>query len=300
MRMVSRTLTIEVEAAAHRDAQPIDSVRHPVARRIADVLRNRSDKPRVIVIDAENIAQAASSGIRLDSLYGTHSAVSDLASLMQVAGDMPHHILEDRVAGELFGDQKRFRVFALARAPRTPLLADLRETSGDLVVLDGVRLVGNIGAIARMACALGAAGMILLDSGLRTTYDRRLIRASRGLVFSIPIVLAERMECIEFLRHERVSVATLSADAESPLHAIRSVTNRLAVVLGGERDGVSKDLSSLAHHHYSISMAPEVESLNVSVTAGIALYEHGAGSEATRSDTSCLRANASAARTENG
>ncbi|MBO1902650.1 hypothetical protein J4H92_11905 [Leucobacter weissii] len=296
--MSSRTLTIE--AAAHSDAQPIDSVRHPVARRVADVLRNRSDKPRVIVIDdAENIAQAASSGIRVDSLYATRSAVSDLTSLVQVADDVPHHILEDRVAGELFGEQKRARAFALARAPRAPLLADLRETSGDLVVLDGVRLVGNIGAIARTACALGAAGIILLDSGLRTTYDRRLIRASRGLVFSIPIVLAERRECIEFLRHEQVSIATLSAEAESPLHAIRSVTNRLAVVLGGERDGVSQDLSSLADHHYSISMAPEVESLNVSVTAGIALYEHGAGSEATPTDTGCLRADASAVRKEN-
>jgi rRNA methylases len=276
--MVSRTVTIE--APAHSEAQAIDSVRHPVARRIADVLRNRSNKPRVFVIDdAENVEQAIASGIRLDSVYVTHSAASDLSTLLPVDDDVPKYILEDRVAGELFGDQKRPRVFALARAPRTPVLDDLRGTRGDLVVLDGVRLVGNIGAITRTACALGAAGLILLDSGLRTTLDRRLIRASRGLVFFLPIVLAERRECTEFLRHERISIATLSADAESPLRWLRSVADRVAIVLGSERDGVSHDLDQLANHRYSIPMTPGVESLNVSVTAGIALYEHGAGQE---------------------
>ncbi len=147
-------------------------------------------------------------------------------------------------------------------------------------MLDGVRMVGNIGAITRTASALGAAGVIVLDSGLRTTFDRRLIRASRGLVFSLPVVLASRTECAGFLQREKVRIATLSADAESPLHAIRSVTDRIALILGSERDGVSQGFDDLANHRFSIPMKPGVESLNVSVAAGIALYEHAAGQEA--------------------
>ncbi len=276
MRMAASTVTSE--APAYSEAQAIDSVRHPVARRIADVLRNRSSRPKIVLIDdAENIEQAIASGLQLDSLYSTaRSIASDQSNPQHVSDDVPHYLLDDRVASELFGGQKHARVFALARAPRTPVLDDLRGTRGDLVVLDGVRLVGNIGAITRTACGLGAAGIILLDSGLRTTFDRRLIRASRGLVFSLPIVLASRTECAEFLQHERISIATLSADAESPLRTIRSVTDRIAIVLGSERNGVSQGLNDLANHRYSIPMTPGVESLNVSVAAGIALYEHGA------------------------
>lgn len=266
------------EAPLHSEAQAIDSVRHPVARRIADVLRNQSSRPKIILIDdAENIEQAIASGIQLDSLYGTARSIASDQIIPHVGDDVPRYLLDDRVASDLFGGQKHARVFALARAPRTPVVDDLRGTRGDLVVLDGVRLVGNIGAITRTACALGAAGIILLDSGLRTTLDRRLIRASRGLVFSLPIVLASRTECAEFLQHERISIATLSADAESPLRTIRSVTDRIAIVLGSERNGVSQGLNDLANHRYSIPMTPGVESLNVSVAAGIALYEHGAG-----------------------
>lgn len=276
MHMAASTITSK--APTDSDARAIDSVRHPVARRIADVLRNRSSKPRTVVIDdAENIEQAIASGIRLDSLYITRSAASDQSASPHVGDDVPRYLLDDRVASELFGDQKHARVFALARAPRTPGLDDLRGTRGDLVVLDGVRLVGNIGAITRTSCALGAAGIILLDSGLRTTLDRRLIRASRGLVFSLPVVLASRAECTEFLQQERVSIATLSAEAESSLRSIRSVSDRIAIVLGSERSGVSQDLHDLANHRYSIPMTPGVESLNVSVAAAIALYEHGAG-----------------------
>src|SRR5699024_3645568 len=120
----------------------------------------------------------------------------------------------------LFGDRKCSRVFALARAPRRPKLRDLNGTKGDIIILDGVRIDGNIGAITRTACALDAAGVVLIDSGLRTTLDRRLIRASRGLVFAPPVILATRAECIEFIGQERITLATLSADAVDPLRSI--------------------------------------------------------------------------------
>jgi TrmH family RNA methyltransferase len=264
--------------ATHAPAtvQRIDSARHPAARRLADVLRSRSEKPKVFVLDdLENIGQAVACGIELDSLYATESAVENgTPGFDGVDPDVPVHIVDDAVARSLFGGQKQSRIFALAHSPRSPKLSDLIETTGDIIVLDGVRLVGNIGAITRTACALGAAGIILLESGLRTTLDRRLIRASRGLVFATPVILASRRECAEFIRREQLTVAALSADAVDALSSIGAVTSRLAIVLGGERDGVSSELDALTTHRYAIPMTPNVESLNVSVATGIALYEH--------------------------
>lgn len=270
---------IEMAEPARETVHAIDDTRHPAVRRVADVLRARSGRPRVFLIDdTENIEQALACGIALDSLYVTGAAIDGgLPAPIGVGPDVPLHVLDETVARTLFGERRSARVFALAHAPRPPRLRDLAGAAGDVVVLDGVRIVGNIGAITRTACALGAAGVVLLDSGLRTTLDRRLVRASRGLVFATPVVLARRAECIDFIRQERLTVAALSADAAAPLSTIRRVEERLALVLGGERDGVSPDLAAVATRHYAIPMTPRAESLNVSVAAGIALYERGLG-----------------------
>lgn len=262
------------EGPALNAVRGIDSIRHPVVRRVADVLRSRSGNPRIFVLDdQENIEAALASGIRLDSLYVTGSAHRRPA-LIDVDPDVPVHFLDDAVARALFGEQKRSRVFALAHAPRPAHLQDLSGAAGDIIVLDGVRLVGNIGAITRTACALGAAGVILVDSGLRSALDRRLIRASRGLVFAVPVILASRAECVDFLRREGLPVAVLSAEAAEPLSSIRTDGRSLALVLGGERHGVPSEWEALTDRRYAIPLTPNVDSLNVSVTAGIALYEH--------------------------
>lgn len=269
------TATTRTEAGS--PATVIDSPRHPVARRISDVLRSRSGKPTTFVIDDhENIAQAVAQGIRLDSLYVAESPTKP--AFWEVADldpGVPAYGLSPEVVRALFGEQKLSRCFALAHAPRPPRLRDLTGSPGDIVVLDGVRLVGNIGAITRTACALGAAGVVLLDSGLRTVLDRRLIRASRGLVFAVPVILATREQFTGFVAREDLALASLSADAPIGLNSIRRVRERLALVMGGERDGVSPQLDALTDHRYAIPMASHAESLNVSVAAGIALYEHG-------------------------
>lgn len=266
------------DAPATTDERMLDDVRHPLVCRVADVLRSRSRAPRTFLIDdRDNIEQAVACGIELDSLYATGSAAPELAALAEGQPHVPFHVIDDPVAVRLFGEQKRSRVFALARAPRPSRLRDLRGAAGDVVVLDGVRLVGNMGAIARTACALDASGVVLLDSGLRSALDRRLIRASRGLVFATPVVLADRAEFVDFVRREELPVAALAADAAQPVEAIRGVTDRLVIALGGERTGISPEVDALTTHRYSIPMAPHVESLNVSVAAGIALHEHRAG-----------------------
>lgn len=256
--------------------QVIDSLRHPVVRRVADVLRSRSARPKVFVIDdGENIQQALRCGVRLDSLYVTEDVErAALPILTAIPYSVPRHVLSSGVVKTLFGVEKAARTFALARRPRQPTLRDLFARPGDIVVLDGVRLVGNIGAITRTACALGAAGLVLVDSGLTTTLDRRLVRASRGLVFAIPVVLARRRELTEHVRRGKLAVATLTADAPDPITAIAAVPERLALVLGGERRGVSNEIDAVTTHRYAIPMTGDVESLNVSVAAGIALYEH--------------------------
>ncbi|SJM68217.1 TrmH family RNA methyltransferase [Gulosibacter sp. 10] len=252
-------------------AERVDSASHPAARRVRDVLRS-TGRPRTIVIDdEENIDRALRCGVPIDSLYFAEGS-PPRSSLLAEREGVQAFALAGSITRDLFGDGKRARVFALARAPRPARLSRLRGGSGDLVVLDGVRLMGNIGAIIRTAHALGADGAVLLDSGLRSVFDRRLIRASRGLVFSLPVVLCTPEEFSGFVREEGLPLAVLDSRQGRPPDALRPVPGRIGLVLGSERSGHSAQLDELAELRCSIPMRPGVDSLNVSVAAAIALF----------------------------
>jgi len=252
----------------------VDEARHPVARRIADVLRGSGGQQRTFLIDdEENIRQAIRYGVHLDSVYRTGQGSMDRSLRAAIPAGIPCHVLSDDVARTLFGGEKRSRVFALGRRPALPELSDLTGRPGDIVVLDGVRLMGNIGAVTRTACAFDAAGVVLVDSGLTSTVDRRLVRASRGKVFAVPVILATAQQLQSYLHRHDIPLVSLTPRAASPLSAAGRIDRRLALLLGGERRGASASLESSATRRYHVPMSPDVESLNVSVAAAIALYE---------------------------
>lgn len=251
----------------------IDDISHPVVRRVADVMRSTAPRPRTLIVDdEENIRQAIAAGVQIDSLYAT-PGVELGAEFQTDVTAAPLHLVQDNVMKGLFKAEKRSRVFALARAPKPATWDDVTARGGDLIVLDGVRIAGNIGAIIRSACAFDAAGIILLDSGLSNVFDRRLIRASRGLAFSIPMIIADGSELAEFLRAEHIPLASLAADGDAPLWSIGAAAERIALLMGSERSGASAELENLADWRCSVPMSPGIESLNVSVATGIALYE---------------------------
>ncbi|GAB2957501.1 RNA methyltransferase [Micromonospora polyrhachis] len=253
----------------------VDEARHPVARRIADVLRASGGNQRIFLVDdQENIEQAIRCGVRLDSVYRTMGqAAMDDSLCAAIPAGIPCHVLADDVARVLFGADRRSRVFALAHRPPRPELSDLTDRPGDIVVLDGVRLPGNIGAVTRTACAFDAAGVVLVDSGLTSTVDRRLVRASRGMVFAVPVVLATGQQLRSYLHRHDIPLVSLSPRASAPLSAAGRIGRRLALLLGSEKRGASASLENSASRRYHVPTSPDVESLNVSVAAAIALYE---------------------------
>lgn len=260
---------------------PIEDPRHPVARRIADVLRSSGGRSRTIVIDdVENIATAVQYGVVLDSVYCAPGGEEQCRSRLGSQPTTPLYVLSNRVNRSLFGKGRRSRVFALAKAPRPRRLTDLHDRPGDIVILDGVRTTGNIGAITRSACAFGAAGVVLVDSDLSQVSDRRLIRASRALVFALPVILAAVEEVQDLLQSEQVPLVGLKPHASTTLRSIHAIESRLGLLLGSERSGASTRLEGMVTQEVAISMTSGVESLNVSVAAAIALHERR-GSQAS-------------------
>lgn len=115
-----------------------------------------------------------------------------------------------------------------------------------------MKIVGNIGAIVRTSFALGAAGIVLVDSDLTTIADRRLIRASRGYVFSLPIVLASRADAIAHFRRTGVPLIAFDTEGDLAVSDLRDADEQLALVLGSEKTGTSRSFESIASHCVSI------------------------------------------------
>lgn len=162
-------------------------------------------------------------------------------------------------------------VIALVR-PRPHTLADLRLPHSPLIlVIEGVEKPGNLGAMLRTCDAAGVDAVIVCDTKT-DVYNPNAIRSSVGTVFTNQIAVAPAAEVISFLaeRHITSYAAELAA---STTHYEQDFTSAAAIVVGDEATGLSPLWMQAASQHIKIPMLGRIDSLNVSVSAAVLLYE---------------------------
>ena len=140
-----------------------------------------------------------------------------------------------------------------------------------VVVLESVEKPGNLGAILRTAEAAGVDAVIVCDP-LTDVYNPNLIRASIGGVFSVPVAVCTSQECIAFLKEHKIRILTaqLQDSYEYYDYNMRGAT---AIVMGTESTGLTQQWREAADAHIRIPMLGRLDSLNVSVSAAILMYE---------------------------
>jgi 23S rRNA (adenosine1067-2'-O)-methyltransferase len=247
----------------------------PAVQRIIDVTKHSRSVVRTALIeDPEPLLQSIRAGLDFIEVYGleTTPMPSELTDACRER-DIPVRLIGTSVVNQVFKGDRKPKAFGIVRVPKPCSFDDLAGTSGDIIVLDGVKIVGNIGAIVRTSFALGAGGIVLVDSDLVTVADRRLVRASRGYVFSLPIVLASRAEATRYLQAGGARLVTFDTTGDLSVGDLRDADERLALLFGSEKTGASSEFEGLSADSVSIPINPAAESLNVSVSASIALYE---------------------------
>ena len=139
------------------------------------------------------------------------------------------------------------------------------------VVLESVEKPGNLGAILRSADASGVDAVIVCDP-LTDLYNPNLIRSSLGAAFTVPTVACSSEECIAFLKATGVSILTAQLQ-DSSLYYDCDMTRPTAIVMGTESTGLTDVWRKAADAHIRIPMLGSLDSLNVSVSAAILMYE---------------------------
>ncbi|MBR3647419.1 MAG: RNA methyltransferase [Prevotella sp.] len=140
-----------------------------------------------------------------------------------------------------------------------------------LVVLERVEKPGNLGAILRSADAAGIDAVIVCDP-LTDLYNPNLIRSSVGGIFSVPCVACSSDECIRFLKARGIQILTAQLQ-DSSLYYDTDMRCPTAIVMGTEATGLTDQWREAADAHIRIPMLGRVDSLNVSVSAAILMYE---------------------------
>lgn len=252
----------------------IDSLNHPLAGPIRKLLsrEGRRELNQILIDDEENILQALAAGVEIDSVYyAGDEMISDTLRKNLTAGATIHEVAK-RTTKKLFENDKISRIFAIAQTPKPIGLEVLKSIKKDVVVLEDLSISGNIGNITRTSLALGIGGILLLNMDPVDLYDRRLIRASRGYLFSMPMITASTKELLDYCKKNNETLLVMDMNADKTIDDIAAIPNRMLIVFGSEKEGPSPEIENAATMKARIPINGKVESLNVSASAGITLY----------------------------
>lgn len=151
-------------------------------------------------------------------------------------------------------------------------LNELKLSSSPLlVILERVEKPGNLGAVLRSADAAQADAVIVCDP-LTDLHNPNLIRSSIGAIFTVPTVACSSEECIQFLKDRNIQILTAQLQ-DSHLYYDVDMQKPTAIVMGTEATGLTQQWREAASAHIRIPMLGRLDSLNVSVSAAILLFE---------------------------
>lgn len=140
-----------------------------------------------------------------------------------------------------------------------------------IVVLESVEKPGNLGAVLRSADAAGVDAVVVCDP-LTDLYHPNIIRSSTGAFFSVPCVACTSEECITFLKEKGIQILTAQLQ-DSSLYYDTDMRKATAIVMGTEATGLTNQWREAADAHIRIPMLGTCDSLNVSVSAAILMFE---------------------------
>ena len=192
-----------------------------------------------------------------------------------LAADIPHStIVSPQVYEKMAYRGSTEGIIAVAKEKKHDLsiLSPLTSHHSPLIiVLESVEKPGNLGAILRTAEAAHVDAVIVCDP-LTDLYNPNLIRASIGGVFSVPVAVCTSQECIAFLKERKIRILTAQLQ-DSYDYYDYDMRQATAIVMGTESTGLSQQWRDAADVHIRIPMLGRLDSLNVSVSAAILMYE---------------------------
>lgn len=241
-------------------------------------LRERRERERhglSLVDGAREILRAIDAGAAIVEVYVCEPMLAgpDAKAVFDAlrSSDTPLTTVNASVFAKLAFGERAEGLLAVVRIPDLRLERLALPTDPLVVVIEGVEKPGNVGAVLRSVD--GAGGDALVAASPRTDlFNPNAIRASAGTVFSVPLAGAESPDVLTWARAAGLRLVTTRVDAAVD-YTDADLRGPLAIVLGAESDGLSEVWRGDDIEAVRIPMHGIADSLNVSVSAAILLYE---------------------------
>ena len=251
----------------------ITSLQNPRVKHIVklrDDKRQRREDSLMLVEGYDEIQLALSAGHQPQTLFSAPELASrdiDAASIVNA-----EHITVNRAVFEKISYRENpdgwLAVFPL---PSTSL-DDLKLSESPLVIVaESIEKPGNLGAILRTADAAHVDAVLICDRRV-DVWNPNVVRASRGALFSVPTVECENLSALEWLKSQKIFIVAATPAAET-IYSDVNLSQPSAIAVGTEDEGLTDFWLSNADLKLKIPMMGKVNSLNVSVSTALILYE---------------------------
>ena len=258
----------------------LDSLENPAldvyARLTEAQIRNRLEPEKGVFI-AESpkvIRLALDAGFAPVSFLMEEKHIEgDAKDLLARCPDTPVYTGSREMLQSLTGYALTRGVLSAMRRKPQPALDAVLENASRIAVLDGVVDAANLGAIVRSAAALNVDA-VLFTPTCCDPLNRRAVRVSMGTLFQVPWTVLPENGLSVLREHGFLTAAMALVDDSLSMDDPRlKACDRLALVLGTEGDGLSKETISACDFAVRIPMAHGVDSLNVAAAAAVAFWE---------------------------
>ena len=247
----------------------ITSPSNPKVKRLLALQQKSSERRErglFVVEGRRELQHCIDAGFAVDSVFVCPALLSSApeagAKVFEVSEEVYAKIAmregTEGVVAEVRMPERRLEDLAL---PENPLV----------MVLERVEKPGNLGAVLRSADAAGADAVLVCDP-LTDLWNPNLIRASVGAVFTVHCVACSSQEAIAWLKARGIRILTAQLQ-DSSLYYDCDMTVGTALVTGTEATGLTGQWRQAADAHIRIPMLGALDSLNVSVSAAILLFE---------------------------
>jgi len=231
--------------------------------------RDKSSEHFDILLEGERlINQTIDFGVKVKSFFVRHDKINQYQSILSKAS-CPIFLLSKKQSNELTETNNEQGIFIKIEFSERFFQQPIHSVTSPILYLNNISDPGNLGTIIRTASAFHIKGLIL-DTECCELSNSKLIRASLGAVFKVPLHIVDKTWLKT--RKEKIFIcdATEGISMKENRNCLRVPS---IVVIGSEAHGVSEYISLLAHEKININMPGKMQSLNVAIVAGILMYE---------------------------
>jgi len=237
-------------------------------------------KPSSLIIGRQPLIEAIQSGRAIDKILFQRNvsgeSIGDIRKLAKEYNIPIQQVPPEKLHGLTRANHQGVIAYAaMVQYKNLQQVIDLVVGNGELplfLMLDGVTDVRNIGAIARTAVCCGAQALIIPDKGVGALNEEAL-KSSAGALEKIHICRVNSlMKAVDELHLNGIAVFASEMTATVNLHQL-TLREPCTIIMGSEDNGIYPALMKICDQPFKIPMAGNFESLNVSVAAGMILYE---------------------------